>query len=132
MFSHVTLGSADLPLAARFYDALLEPLGMKQRMVDPDGGPASLCWVLPGQAMPRFYLIHPFDNRPASPGNGSMVAFLAASDEQVDAAFAGGMAAGGTSEGSPGPRPHYGDGYYGAYLRDPDGNKVHIVHRGDL
>jgi len=43
-----------------------------------------------------------------------------------------GLLAGGCDEGEPGQRSHYGDGYYGAYLRDPDGNKVHIAHRGDL
>ena len=47
-------------------------------------------------------------------------------------AYAAGVLAGGVDDGEPGPRPHYGDGYYGAYLRDPDGNKVHIVHRGDM
>jgi hypothetical protein len=48
------------------------------------------------------------------------------------AAHAAGLLAMGVDDGAPGPRPHYGDGYFGAYLRDPDGNKVHLVHRGDL
>jgi catechol 2,3-dioxygenase-like lactoylglutathione lyase family enzyme len=61
-----------------------------------------------------------------------MVAFTAPSPNAVDAAYAAGLLAGGHDEGEPGLRSHYGDGYYGAYLRDPDGNKVHIVHRGDL
>src|SRR2546427_10912137 len=54
------------------------------------------------------------------------------SPDAVDAAHAAGLARGGSDEGPPGPRPHYGDGYYGAYLRDPDGNKVHVVHRADV
>jgi predicted lactoylglutathione lyase len=61
-----------------------------------------------------------------------MVAFSAPHPDSVDAAYAAGIIAGGFDAGEPGPRSHYGDGYYGAYLRDPDGNKVHIVHRGDL
>ncbi|MNE74219.1 hypothetical protein D3C80_1702800 [compost metagenome] len=74
----------------------------------------------------------PLDGQPATIGNGSMVAFLAASPQAVQAAHAAGLAQGGADEGAPGPRPHYGAGYFGAYLRDPDGNKVHIVHRADL
>ena len=61
-----------------------------------------------------------------------MIAFLAGSPEAVDHAYAAGMARGGRDEGAPGPRERYGRGYYGAYLRDPDGNKIHIAHRGDL
>ncbi|KOF20883.1 lactoylglutathione lyase [Ensifer adhaerens] len=132
MFSHVTVGCSDLGRATLFYDAVLEPLGLVQRPVTPDGGPASSCWIAPGQALPRFYVYEPFDRNPASVGNGSMVAFLAPASAAVDRAYAAGLAAGGTDEGAPGPRPHYGDGYYGAYLRDPDGNKVHVVFRGDL
>jgi catechol 2,3-dioxygenase-like lactoylglutathione lyase family enzyme len=61
-----------------------------------------------------------------------MVAFLAATPAAVDTAYAAGMTAGGQDDGGPGERPHYGAGYYGAYLRDPDGNKVHVVCRGDM
>ncbi|WP_406855232.1 VOC family protein [Alsobacter sp. KACC 23698] len=132
MFSHVTVGCSDLDRAARFYDAVLPPLGLQRRAVMPDGGPASACWVSPDAILPRFYVYQPFDGKPASAGNGAMVAFLAADSAAVDAAYASGLRAGGTDEGKPGPRPHYGDGYYGAYLRDPDGNKVHVVCRGDI
>jgi catechol 2,3-dioxygenase-like lactoylglutathione lyase family enzyme len=132
MFSHATVGTSDLKQAAAFYDAVLLEIGLIPREVVPDGGPAARCWVRAGQALPRFYVYQPFDSRPASAGNGSMVAFTAMSPEAVDRAHAAGLIAGGTDEGAPGLRPHYGAGYYGAYLRDPDGNKVHIVHRGDL
>lgn len=128
MFSHITLGSNDLERAGRFYDAVLLPLGLKRRMVEPDGGPLALCWV--GEtALPRFYVYSPFNGEPASAGNGTMVAFNAASSAAVDIAHAAGLAAGGSDEGAPGPRPHYSPGYYGAYLRDPEGNKVHLVFR---
>ena len=60
-----------------------------------------------------------------------MVAFAAPSRAAVDAAYAAAMAAGGTDEGAPGPRPKYTADYYGAYVRDPDGNKLHFVRRGD-
>ncbi len=132
MFSHVTVGVSDLDRAKRFYDAVLLPLELRRRPVTPDGGPASACWVGKDRTLPRFYAYVPFDGRPANPGNGSMVAFLAPSPETVSIAYAAGVAAGGSVEGAPGPRPHYGDGYFGAYLRDPDGNKVHIVHRDDI
>ncbi|HEV2501539.1 MAG TPA: VOC family protein [Mesorhizobium sp.] len=132
MFSHVTVGVSDLGRAERFYDAVLLPLELRRRPVTPDGGPASACWVGKDHTLPRFYAYIPFDGRPANPGNGSMVAFLAPSPEAVSIAHAAGVATGGSDEGAPGPRPHYGDGYFGAYLRDPDGNKVHIVHRGDI
>lgn len=132
MFSHVTLGSSDLACSGAFYDALLAPLGFERRPVVPDGGPEALCWVLPGQALPRFYVYSPFNGEPAKAGNGTMAAFLAPSEQAVDDAFSAALAQGGTDEGAPGPRDHYGKGYYGAYLRDPDGNKVHVAYRGDL
>jgi catechol 2,3-dioxygenase-like lactoylglutathione lyase family enzyme len=132
MFSHITVGTQDLGRAGRFYDATLAPLGLMRRIVTPDGGPSAICWVATHSPLPRFYVYSPFDGNAATAGNGSMAAFLAPSNQAVIDAHASGLAHGGTDEGGPGPRPHYGDGYFGAYLRDPDGNKVHIVHRGDL
>ena len=129
MFSHVTVGVSDLDRAGLFYDALLIPLGLARRPVTTDEGPPSLCWHRPGTSLPRFYAYLPFDGRSCSHGNGSMVAFLAASIEAVELAHAHAMRQGGTDEGAPGPRQHYGPGYFGAYLRDPDGNKLHVVHR---
>lgn len=129
MLSHITVGASELGRAGRFYDALLTPLGLKRRIVSPDGGPDALCWVATPASLPRFYVYSPFNGEPATAGNGSMVAFLAPSIAAVNTAYADGLAHGGHDDGAPGPRPRYGDGYYGAYLRDPDGNKVHIVHR---
>lgn len=130
MFSHITVGVSDLDRAASFYDALLTPLGLAQREVVPDGGAPSRCWHMPGVNLPRFYTYLPFDGRPFSAANGGMVAFLAPSQKAVESAYADGLRNGGSDEGPPGLRPHYGSDYFGAYLRDPDGNKVHIVHRG--
>ena len=132
MFSHVSVGCNDLQRSAAFYDALLAPLGLRRRFVLADGGPEAACWTGESGGLPRFYVYRPFDQAPASAGNGSMVAFTAPSIAAVHAAHAAGLAAGGCDEGVPGPRPHYGEGYYGGYLRDPDHNKVHLVFRGDL
>ena len=132
MFSHITVGTNDLERATAFYDAVLAQLGFQQRAVIPDGGPPSACWIAPQATLPRFYVYSPFDRRPAAAGNGGMVAFLAPSPEAVDAGYAAGISSGGIDEGAPGTRVQYGTDYYGAYLRDPDGNKVHLVHRGDL
>lgn len=132
MFSHVTVGCSDLERAAAFYDAILAPLGLVRRPVTPDGGPPAACWIVPNQQLPRFYVYIPFDGNGASAGNGSMVAFAAPSATAVDAAHRAGLASWGSDEGAPGPRERYGDGYYAAYLRDPDGNKVQIAYRGDV
>lgn len=131
MFSHITVGVSDLARAGAFYDALLSPLGLRRRPVKPDGGPPSLCWHDPDALLPRFYAYIPYDGQPCSAGNGTMVAFAARSQEAVDQGHAAALAAGGADAGAPGPRPQYAPDYYGAYLRDPDGNKVHLVHRSD-
>ena len=81
MFSHITVGARDLERTGRFYDAVLSPLGLQRRAVQPDGGPAALCWVAPQASLPRFYVYSPFNGEPATAGNGSMAAFLAPSPE---------------------------------------------------
>ena len=132
MFSHVTVGTNDLNKAERFYDAVLAPLKLVQRQVVHDGGPKALCWVHSGQSLPRFYVYEPFDGALAGVGNGAMIAFAATSPAEVNDAHAAAIATGGTDAGPPGPRPHDGQGYYGAYARDPEGNKIHVVYRRDL
>jgi catechol 2,3-dioxygenase-like lactoylglutathione lyase family enzyme len=131
MFSHITLGTNNIERAAKFYDAVLAPLGLGQSVVEPVGGPVSRCWIASDHLLPRFYIYEPFDRAEASVGNGTMVAFGATSNTAVDNAHEAGLLAGGVDAGEPGPRPHYGDEYYGAYLHDPDENKIHVVHRGD-
>ena len=132
MFSHVTVGTTNLQVAAEFYDAILLPLGLIRRQVTPDGGPEAACWVSPNHPLPRFYVYMPFNRQLATAGNGSMAAFLAPSKAVVDSSYSAGLKAGGIDDGAPGERARYGVGYYGAYIRDPDGNKIHIVYRGDL
>lgn len=115
--SHVSLGTDDLERATRFYDAALAPLGIRRVMEHPGG-------VAYGRAFPEFWLQRPLDGAPASVGNGTHVAFLATSIEQVHAFHAAALAAGGTDAGAPGPRPEYTSAYHGAFVRDPDGHKI--------
>jgi catechol 2,3-dioxygenase-like lactoylglutathione lyase family enzyme len=83
-------------------------------------------WQVPGVPRPLFLIGLPYDQAPASIGNGQMIALLAADRGMVDRAYAAALAAGGSDEGAPGLRPHYHPDYYGAYFRDPDGNKLCI------
>ena len=124
MFSHVTLGSNDLAKAEVFYDAVMAVLGHPVMFKRPD----SLAYGLPiGE---KFFIMTPFDGGAAAPGNGAHVAFITADRVTVDAFHAAALANGGKDEGAPGPRPHYHANYYGAYVRDPDGNKLQAVcHR---
>jgi catechol 2,3-dioxygenase-like lactoylglutathione lyase family enzyme len=128
MFSYVSLGTSDLDRARRFWDAVLAPLGIGR--VPGYGDATSDAW---GEAEPgqHLWVTTPFDGRPPSAGNGTMVSFAAPSPAAVDAFHAAGLAHGGSDEGAPGLRPQYGPGFYAAYLRDPDGNKLNAVHYGD-
>lgn len=128
MYSHVTVGTADFDRAIAFYDALLMPLGMIRHETDTAHGLVG--YARDPLAPPQFFLMRPIDGKPASVGNGVTIGFDAQSRAQVDALHAAGLATGGRDEGAPGLRTHYHPDFYGAYLRDPDGNKVCIVcHR---
>lgn len=128
MFSHVTLGTADIRRAVTFYDATLEGLGLARQDSDLDGGYAG--YAAAPETTPQFWVTRPLDGRPASVGNGMTVAFEAPDRPTVDRFHAAALAHGGTDEGAPGLRPHYHPDYYGAYVRDPDGNKLCCVcHR---
>ncbi len=124
MFSHVCVGVADVARAVAFYDGVLAPLGVTRFVTEADVAG----WRMEAGGA-AFYVGRPFDGGPPTPGNGTMAAFMAPSPEAVDAAHAAALAAGGACEGPPGARPQYGEGYYGAYFRDLDGNKVHVVRR---
>ncbi|BDA86715.1 hypothetical protein Sa4125_42570 [Aureimonas sp. SA4125] len=129
MLSHVHVGIADLPEAFAFYASVLTELGLALKFRDDAAGWAA--WHRPGAARPLFLIGRPFDGEPAMPGNGQMIAILAPSRGAVDRAFAAAIAAGGTSEGLPGLRPHYHAHYYGAYFRDRDGNKLCVCCHDD-
>ena len=125
MFSHVFTGVSDFDRAVAFYEPLLSCLGLKLRFCERDRPWAG--WQIPGVDRPLFVIGRPFDSRAHDPGNGQMVAFQAGSRAQVDAAYETALAHGGTSEGKPGLRPEYHANYYGAYFRDPDGNKLCVA-----
>ncbi len=124
MIAYVTVGADDIARAKRFYAAFLPALdyGLKE-------GPEGLSYALPVQsgrspALPDFYVKPTFDGRPASAGNGAMIAFEARSQSQVRDLHTAALAAGGFDEGQPGFRASYGKHFYVGYLRDPQGNKI--------
>ncbi len=121
VYSHITLGANDLGKAVAFYDAVAAPLGLERRFMEAEHHVAGYG---PAGQPPRLFICKPFDNRTATNGNGVHVALLAPSRAAVDAFHAAALAAGGKDEGAPGPRPQYHEHYYGAYVRDPDGNKL--------
>jgi predicted lactoylglutathione lyase len=123
MIGYVTIGTNDLGKAAAFYDALLGEIGAK-RMMETD---QFIAWSVRPDA-PGLGVSKPFDKKPATVGNGVMVALEAASKAQVDALYRKALQLGGTDEGPPGPR---GDsGFYAGYFRDLDGNKLNFFHFG--
>lgn len=120
MIGYSLLGTNDIDRARAFYDALFGAIGV-QRLWD---SPRSVAW---GTAFdqPAFGVCLPYDERPATIGNGSMLALVQPSRTQVDRLYARAIALGGQCEGPAGLRGDEGDqAFYGAYVRDPDGNKL--------
>lgn len=122
MFSHVTIGSNDLAGAKRFYDGVARALGLVRHADYPEAAG----YGQPG-GRAQLWIVRPLDKQAASAGNGITIGLEAGDRPAVDAAWAAATAAGGKDEGKPGLRTHYHPNYYGAYVRDPDGNKVCIV-----
>lgn len=120
IISHVSVPVSDMTRARAFYDAALGALGIGVVM---DAGPHGIAY---GKDFPEFWIGHPLEGAPVA-GNGVHIAFLAPSREAVDAFHAAALAHGGADEGAPGLRPHYDPAYYGAFVRDPDGNKVEAM-----
>lgn len=124
MIGYVTIGALDSEQSGKFYDAVFGALGHDRRTEGggwigygpKDGGQ--------GFADCHTALCPPFDGQPARAGNGIMIAYQARTPAEVDAAYAAGLTAGGSDEGAPGHRPPGTPGFYGAYLRDPTGNKI--------
>ena len=118
MIGYVTLGSNDIPRAGAFYDAVLGEIGAT-RQIDAE---SFIAWsITPGT--PMLGVIKPFDGGSATVGNGVMVAVAVDTRDNVDSLHRKAMEAGADDEGAPGLR---GDSFYGAYFRDPDGNKLAI------
>lgn len=124
MIDHLSLGVPDIAAARTFYDPTLATVGCHCLGTGDR-------FAAYGRAHVEFLVMTPFDGEPASAGNGAHVCFAAPSREAVDAFHAAGLAAGGADEGSPGPREAYPmPDVYAAYVRDPFGNKLEIVHNG--
>lgn len=115
--SHISIGTNDFARAKAFYDAVLPTLGCTRIMEHPGA-------VAYGREFPEFWVQTPIDGRPASVGNGTHFGFIAASKEAVNDFHRAALAAGATDEGAPGPRPDYGEPYYGCFVRDLDGHKI--------
>jgi len=122
MISHVHIGVTDFARAFAFYRGVMEELGFVLKFSEPETPWAG--WMRPGADRPLFLIGHAYDGKPATPGNGQMVALLARNRAAVDRCYANAIAAGARDEGKPGLRPYYHANYYGAYFRDPDGNKL--------
>jgi catechol 2,3-dioxygenase-like lactoylglutathione lyase family enzyme len=120
---HVSVGVRDVAKAQAFYDPVLAPCGMN----------AIMPIVIVGQVMgvgygesafPVFWIGLPFNREHATVGNGVHICFTAPSRAAVDEFYRAALAAGGSDDGPPGLRPHYHANYYGAFVRDLDGNKI--------
>ena len=122
MIGYVTLGTNDLPRAAAFYDALLGELGAK-RMMESE---RFVAWGTQPH-LPGLGVTQPFDDKPATVGNGVMVALGVDSSAKVDALHRKALQLGAKDEGAPGPR---GEGFYAGYFRDLDGNKLNFFATG--
>ena len=122
MIGYVTIGALNSEQSGKFYDAVLGAIGYARAF--SDGG-----WIgygPKGSDQHDVFVCPPFDGKPATFGNGTMIAFTAKSQDQVKAAHAAGLAHGGKDEGAPGYRPPDKQSWYGAYLRDPTGNKIAV------
>jgi catechol 2,3-dioxygenase-like lactoylglutathione lyase family enzyme len=117
MIGYVTLGTNDIARAAAFYDALLAEIGAG-RYMESD---RFIAWAV-APDKPSLGVIKPYDGKPATVGNGVMIALVVDSNAKVDAVHRKAMELGGKDEGAPGPRGMAG--FYAGYFRDLDGNKL--------
>ena len=126
MIGYVILGTNDLPRARSFYDSLLAEMGVTRMMEFGDRGSA---WAA-AMDKPMLCIMTPYDGQPATVGNGVMAGIAAGSREEVDRMHSKALELGGTDEGPPGLRPAGGEGFYAAYFRDLDGNKLDVFYYG--
>ncbi len=123
MLGYVMVGTNDIKKSAEFYDRLLAELGAKRTMEHDD----FIAWGGEDGAT-SFCISKPFDGKPATVGNGTMMALYAPSHEMVDKIHALALELGGTCEGPAGPRPEYDKNFYAGYFRDLEGNKLNVFN----
>jgi catechol 2,3-dioxygenase-like lactoylglutathione lyase family enzyme len=121
MLHHVSVGVMNVERASRFYDSVLGALGYRRVM---EFMPYAIGY---GAETPVFWVQLPHNQTPATVGNGVHVGFVAMTKDMIGAFHRAALEAGGIDEGAPGPRPDYGPDYYGAFVRDLDGNKLEAV-----
>jgi lactoylglutathione lyase len=121
----VFVSVTDFDRALGFYGPVMNSLGLELRFCERDKPWAG--WHSEGRSRPFFVICKPYDGQPHDPGNGQMVAFVAADRAMVHAVHRAALDHGGRCEGPPGLRPQYHANYYGAYFRDPDGNKLCVA-----
>ncbi|MDN3653400.1 VOC family protein [Thalassotalea ponticola] len=114
---HISLGTNQLQRASKFYDVVLATLDI-YRVTEHEQS------VAYGKGYPTFWLQIPYDQGPATVGNGSHIGFMATSKEQVNEFYRVAIDAGAQCNGRPGPRPEYGDAYYGCFVIDLDGHRI--------
>ena len=120
MIDHVSIPVRDLAAATRFYEAVLAPLGFTRIETRP-------VTVGFGKSYAEFWINLRLELTPTAPGSGAHVCLRAGATDIVDAFHAAALAGGGQSDGAPGLRPQHGEGYYAAFIRDPDGNRIEAV-----
>jgi len=123
ILSHVSVGTNNFDAAKTFYTALLTSVGFN--VIEDLSEHKAIAF---GKQYPEFWVGQPLDGNVATPGNGVHVSFLVDSNELVDAFHKKALELGATDNGAPGPREHYGAGYYGAFVIDTDGNKIEAMH----
>jgi catechol 2,3-dioxygenase-like lactoylglutathione lyase family enzyme len=120
MIDHVSVAVRDLAAATRFYETVLAALGFSKL----ESRPVTVGF---GKAYPEFWINLRDGMAPIPAGAGAHICFRARSTAMIDAFHAAALAAGGADDGPPALRPQHGDGYYAAFIRDPDGNRIEAV-----
>ena len=125
--SHVSVGVSNMHKALAFYDPVMATIGASRKAtIDlPDLGVVAVAY---GKHFPEFWIQLPGNEQPASVGNGQHIGFTASNKDCVHKFHAVALQHGGTDNGTPGPRPDYGDPYYGCFVLDPDGNKIEATY----
>ena len=120
MIDHVSIAVRDLAGCGRFYEAVLAALGYS-KLVTRVGT------IGFGKKYPEFWLNERHAMTPVDPDSGTHICLRALDRQSVDAFHAAALQAGGRSDGAPGPRPEYTAGYYAAFVRDSEGNRIEAV-----